>query len=189
MKTNNGGGICSVPGAELSCITTLKFTNKEIKLSDLPTVPRLMGGGARASPSHLPTGGFPQLLPGCLNAGSRNEREIHRVGRTQGQPRVEVSFCRTLLTRQKGTPTGLTLPFLIHVKRKLWAQHGPGTMPFPPWQGVGSGAGHLDPNPAVTGNIICRSPGFWCGSEVEYCPLLPTTMGINAHSKKDPVSL
>ena len=58
MKTNNGGGICSVPGTELSryYVTILRFTNEEIKLSDLPTVPRLMGGGARASPSHLPMG-------------------------------------------------------------------------------------------------------------------------------------
>lgn len=58
MKTNNSGGICSVPGTELSWyyMTTLKFTNEEIKLSDLTMVPRLMGGGARASPSHLPTG-------------------------------------------------------------------------------------------------------------------------------------
>lgn len=44
---------------------------------------------------------------------------------------MEVSFCHTLLTRQKGTPTGLTLPSLIHLKRKLWVQHGPGIMPSP----------------------------------------------------------
>lgn len=96
---------------------------------------------------------------------------------------MEVSFCHTLLTRQKGTPIGLTLPSLTHVKRKALGAAWPWENTFPPWQGVGSQAGHLDPNPAVTGNIIYRSPGFWCGSEVEYGSLLPTTMGINAHSK------
>lgn len=98
-----------------------------------------------------------------------------------------VSFCHALLTRQKGTPTGLTLPSLILVKRKALGPARPWENAIPPWQGVGSGAGHLDPNPAVTGNISCRSPGFWCGSEVEYGPLLPTMMGTNAHSKKDSV--